>query len=297
LPDLHIALRSLVVCMRVAASGKRIEVFYLIRWSNPVSLTTQFAQSYLSCLSGADHVLTLLCKGFRQPDDIAQHSAQFTGISPQIVSLPDVGYDIGAYRSALELSRSELCCFLNSYSVIQSPYWLKMLSEIFVNPSVGVVGATASYEGSSPLLMRNFSSGYSAFRLFARFLRNSMAFPAFPNPHVRTNAFMIRREIFPKLVWPRNPSRRDALKFESGRHSLTRQILRMNMDAVVVGRDGRYFRVSEWPASGTFRSNDQHNLLVGDNRTIEYATAEPDLRRELTMIAWGNTSRNESGQC
>jgi len=61
----------------------------------------------------------------------------------------------------------------------------------------------------------------------------------------------------------------------------------MGLDAVIVGRDGRRFGISEWPSSGTFRQNEQRNLLVADNRTIEYSTAEPERRRQLAAAAWG----------
>lgn len=81
----------------------------------------------------------------------------------------------------------------------------------------------------------------------------------------------------------------DALRFENGRRSLTRQVLKMGLEAVIVGRDGQRYEVSEWPSSGTFRQNEQHNLLVADNRTIEYTTALPELRRRLDIKAWGTS--------
>jgi hypothetical protein len=112
-------------------------------------------------------------------------------------------------------------------------------------------------------------------------------FPAFPNPHIRANAFMIRRDVFQGVRWPRNPSRLESFRLESGRRSLTRQVLKLGLDAVVVGRDGRRYGVSEWPSSGTFRQNNQENLLVADNHTIEYCTAAAERRRQLAAAAWG----------
>jgi hypothetical protein len=99
---------------------------------------------------------------------------------------------------------------------------------------------------------------------------------------------MIRRDVFERVRWPRNPSRIATLRFESGRRSLTRQVLEMGLDLVIVGSDGRRFGISEWASSGTYRQDEQRNLLVADNRTIEYSAATPELRRQLAAAAWGS---------
>jgi hypothetical protein len=205
--------------------------------------------------------------------------------------VPDTGYDIGAYRTALDSSLSDYCCFLNSYSIIQAPGWLESLSACALNPNVGIVGATASYEGPFSDVLKNIDAKRrnlgSSWRSVAQALKNWAYFPTFPNPHIRTNAFMMSRKLCHRIRWPRDPSRFEALRFESGRGNLTRQVLKMGLDAVIVGRDGRYYGISEWPSSGTFRQNGQHNVLVADNRTLEYAAAVPELRRQLAIKAWG----------
>jgi len=61
----------------------------------------------------------------------------------------------------------------------------------------------------------------------------------------------------------------------------------MGLDAVIVGRDGRRYGISEWPSGATFRQDEQQNLLVADNRTIDYSTASPEVRRQLAAAAWG----------
>jgi hypothetical protein len=48
------------------------------------------------------------------------------------------------------------------------------------------------------------------------------------------------------------------------------------------------FEKERWPESHTFRSGDQHNLLVGDNRTRDYQHADPAMRRALAAMAWGS---------
>jgi hypothetical protein len=219
----------------------------------------------------------------------------FDGSPPSVIHVSDVDYDIGKYRVAFETSDFKLCCFLNSYSVILAPGWLKNFSDCALNPRVGVVGATASYQS---LFFDSVAFIVARKPLLGTMFRRSVAgavklcklwifFPAFPNPHIRSNAFMIRRDVFQRVRWPGNPSRMGTFRFENGRRSLTRQVLKMGLDAVIVGRDGRRYDVSEWPSSGTFRQKEQDNLLVADNHTIEYSTATAERRKQLATAAWG----------
>jgi len=45
--------------------------------------------------------------------------------------------------------------------------------------------------------------------------------------------------------------------------------------------------VPEWPASATYRSGEQRNLLVADRRTRDWERSSPRLRRRLGRDAWG----------
>src|SRR3546814_5122769 len=63
----------------------------------------------------------------------------------------------------------------NTASEILAPDWLRKLAINLAMPNVGLVGATASYES-----LNEFNS----------------SFPAFPNVHIRSTAFMIDRKLF-----------------------------------------------------------------------------------------------------
>ena len=55
----------------------------------------------------------------------------------------------------------------------------------------------------------------------------------------------------------------------------------------VVGRDGEAYPVDRWAEAAVFRSGEQRNLLVADNRTRDYAEGDARYRRKLTRLAWG----------
>jgi hypothetical protein len=117
------------------------------------------------------------------------------------------------------------------------------------------------------------------------------SFDPFPTPHVRTNAFMIRRAQMLDLRRPPIVEKLDAYMFESGKEGMTSQILRAGLEALVVGRDGRAYEPEEWHLSDTLWQGEQEHLLVSDNQTSDYANGSPQRRIFLSRVAWGDKAR------
>jgi hypothetical protein len=272
----------------------RTAVVHLICKANGLDAFRAFIDSYRRHEAGAEHDLVLLCKGFGSPVDFREYGHFLEGIAHTRLFVPDTGYDIGSYGRALQETEHERYCFLNSFSVIQADRWLAMMLACLSRPRVGLVGATGSYESTLENLRREIRSlrGFlrrRRFRAMIRLFKLRWEYPPFPNPTLRTNAFMARggllRELCPRQV----KTKEDALYFESGHRSLTRQVLARGLDVLVVGRDGRGYSPGEWPASGTFRQGDQANLLVADNQTARYGEASSEERQWLARLAWGDT--------
>jgi hypothetical protein len=116
---------------------------------------------------------------------------------------------------------------------------------------------------------------------------NLAEYAPFPTPHLRTNAFMIRRDVMLKITRGVILSKKEAHKFESGKESMTNQVLRMGLNVLVVGRDGRAYEKEEWPLSQTMYQGRQQNLLVADNHTRLYTNGDARLRTILSRLAWG----------
>jgi hypothetical protein len=112
-------------------------------------------------------------------------------------------------------------------------------------------------------------------------------FPGFPCAHLRTNAFMVARPALAALAGARLSTKADALTFESGHSSYTRQLERQGLRAIVVDRAGDCFERARWPASRTFWQADQEGLMIADNRTSTYANGALDRRAMLSVFAWG----------
>lgn len=281
-------------------------VVHLVRAINGTAPFARFLASLQSHSAGAEHDLLLLCKGFaekRLPADWIE-IAQIHFGAPRVwqtLFVPDKGFDLVPYFFAAQHLEHRLLCFLNSFSEILDDGWLGKLAAGLAQPGIGIAGATGSWESihSSQRVPMSVMQTVpeikqaSPARKLARALRRrwhlaqlQRRFPQFPNPHLRSNAFFISRELFLRLRLPRIRHKSDAEGCESGRRSLTRQILALGLEPLVVGRDGRGYRKEQWPASRTFRCGEQENLLVADNRTMQYQEADPATRAWLHTLAW-----------
>lgn len=113
-------------------------------------------------------------------------------------------------------------------------------------------------------------------------------FPVFPNPHIRSNGFMVRRQHMLENVHQVIVDKFDACEFESGQDSLTAQLRRQGLRAVLVDRRGKGFDVADWWRSDTFRLHDQGGLLISDNRTREFDRMPRGSKTTHVWMTWGD---------
>jgi hypothetical protein len=273
-------------------------VAHLVREANGPAPFEAFLGSYRAHPAGVAHDLLVVFKGFGTEEVPEPYGRLLRGLDYDALFVPDEGFDVAPYFAAARARRQDYLCFLNSFSVILSDGWLAKMSAHARAGGVGVVGATGSCEShytnyagwrARDALRLAWRAGWGAppragLREAARYRAQ---FPAFPNPHVRTNAFLIRRAVMLRLRAGALSEKRDAHRFESGRGGMTRQIAAMGLRPLVVGRDGRAYEQREWYESRTFRSGDQENLLIADNQTRYYERADAPTRRQLTWAAWG----------
>lgn len=276
-----------------------IGVVHLVRRQNGLAPFRAFLHSYRAHPAGSAHDLVIVFKGFTPPDDeLPDYQALLGDLPHRALFMLDDGFDIGAYLSAARQLEQHYLCFLNSFSVLLADDWLAKLYRHVQRPGVGVVGATGSFESAFSGYVRagraeiRTTAGWrmrvaDEFYRVRHLLRLWRDFSPFPNYHLRTNAFMLPRRLMLQLRVGALARKREVEQFESGRHGLTRQLSAMRLDALVVGRDGRAYAKEEWPASGTFRSDEQRNLLVADNRTRQYIESAPAFKQLLAEVAWG----------
>jgi hypothetical protein len=168
--------------------------------------------------------------------------------------IADVGGALNTLVKVLRLLTCDKFLFLTSYSEVLADNWLKHYVDAFKQNNVGIVGATGSYER---------------------------------NKHIRTNAFMMDRCTFLELAGTPFESRADECEFEAGENNLTLQLMKRGLDPLVIDRSGKHWASNDWQESGTFRSGNQENLLISDNRTKDYLVANDQNKTHLRELAWG----------
>jgi len=253
----------------------RTHVVYLAWPPMGIAPVQRFAASYREHPADHEHGLVIVHKGPSDSPIALECRVIAQALDADYLTVAPVGRDLDTYRQVAERVCADALCLLNTSSEILAGGWLSALHEALCRPATGLVGATGSFESA-------FSSAPRPLRPFLR-----RRFAPFPNPHIRTNAFMLRRELMLDLRWGHGRGKRGVLALESGHNSITRQIQERGLRAVVVGRDRRAYESDEWRRSATFRSGGQANLLIADNRTRQYADASPTLRAELEAFAWG----------
>jgi hypothetical protein len=234
-----------------------------------------FAEGYREHAPGSDHRLVLLLNNVaeRSVRDACRATAEELGAD--LLETPEPRLDLAAYREAGGRLEADRLCFLNSYSRPLAAGWLETLARPLRQEGVGLVGASGSYESFStnaPMIARPY---------------RTRQFPRFPNPHIRTNAFILSRDLMLELRWGPIRTKLDAWKLESGWQSMTRQVWSRGLSTLVVGRDGRAYGPEELYESRTFRRGAQANRLIDDNRTREFEQAPPRRRQRLFELAWG----------
>jgi hypothetical protein len=297
-------------------------VIYLYRFAEGTTPVRTFLDSYRAHPAGLDHDLHIILKGFpnQQARDAAR--ASFGALAINTMEVDDSGYDIGSYIAAAKSAANRKLLFLNTFSEILADNWLGYFDAAMSRPGVGLVGATGSWQSISsgyeaalwrvlhrPIHYLNQYFGTAASgldksagangagaadirRLLRRIGRISLyplrlcQFARYPNPHIRTNAFMIERELFLSLRTAPLKTKIDVYKFESGRRSMTKQIMARGLQPVVVDRSGKAYNIPEWKSSSTFWIDLQANLLIGDNQTSSYAKASAQRRKVLKNYAW-----------
>ena len=229
----------------------QIAVVYLAYLPYGLEPYEQFMASYREHPAGVDHTLLVALKG---------EGAEPSGV--QTLRVPDDCLDLGTYIWIARNFKAKRYLFMNTSCEILVDGWLEKLNS-HLGEKVGIVGATGSY-GSPPI-----NAPLKA-----------------PNPHLRTNAFMLERDLMLDLDWQEPiKTKHQAYAVEHGPKSLTTQITGRGLEAVLVGRDGDGFPVRQWAESRTFWVGDQENLMISDKATRRYMN-HPRSRFKLSRFAW-----------
>ena len=279
---------------------EKVAVVYLSWIPYGIDQLKEFLKSYKGHSAGVSHQLIFIFNGVQTEDDyisFLNYAEEHLGCEIFFYVM-EKGQDIDAYFYVANNVNASFILFLNTYSRILSDNWLLNYANAFNSSKMGLVSATASgMSYYSAVFQKNTwkwefdKSFHNQFRKYKLLIKASFywryLFKAFPNYHLRTNAFMIRREIMLTVKCPHLSSKFKAYLFESGVDSLTNQILKMNLDVNMIDRNGMLYDSSHWKNAPVFWNDKQQLLMIADNQTEKYINASKEEQRFMTYLAWG----------
>jgi hypothetical protein len=301
-----------------------LALVHLVRKANGAEPFREFLESYRAVDAGSDHDLVLLLKGFDSQREADEAAALAGGLEAQRIYVDDAGFDVGAYFAATDRLEHARLCFVNSFTTARVPGWLGTLETALRLPGAGIAGATGSWASHwswlrsnlglaspyrdaftsrawaqaqsmrlTPARRRALSPVWAQHLIASIFVLPSFVrrFGPFPAAHVRTNGFVVEREVMRSLERLRIRRKYDALVVESGHRSVTRQIQELGLRPLLAGADGEAHDVADWARSGVFWQREQENLLLEDNQTRAYRDADLDLRTFYSTFAWGREAQ------
>lgn len=130
------------------------------------------------------------------------------------------------------------------------------------------------------------------------FFRDIAKFPRFPNPHIRSNAFIIRRDKFLSLEFDDTSKNKiDCCEFESGYSGMSRTFLKQGMKLLIIDNNGHEYEPQDWVSFGLFRNNYQENLIIGDNQTRQYNELSDKEKYKMRVMTYGNYADLDERYC
>lgn len=268
-------------------------VVHLVRKKNDLEPFRHFLASYLEKPAGVDHDLLILYKGFGREADIAPYEKLLQDVPHSFLMVADFGFDLRPYFIAAKKYNSQYFCFLNSFSIILDEDWLLKLYKHVSKPGVGLVGATGSWGSICPGRLTTKTNMPFLKKLLRPFVWKAarayygIYFDYFPNYHIRTNGFMIAREVMTKIRRGPILTKMHAYRLESGKNSITKQVEQMGLKCMIVGKNGMGYDKQEWNVSNTFWRGTQENLLISDNQTRKYDSDVSGWWGKWRQFAWG----------
>ena len=282
-------------------NSNKIAVCYLARFPSKKSFQsdmkkwTKFIDSYKKNISGVDHTLWVIVKGSEAKK--AVNIFKNLEIELRTLVVKDNGFDLGSYTEFAKLIKPEWLFLLNSNSEIMRDDWLLKFLNIAQSNKLSVVGSMASFSSYADggaasfykIHSRDIFSYLRQIRDTLNRFKYSSLFSKYPNPHVRTNALLVKSEVW--LLYFKDKkieTKLDCYLSESGIDSFYNFIVNKYGDFGIVGSDMILRYKSEWYFNGAFRTPLQDDyLLISDNQSRIYSQSNNQLFRDrLQFESW-----------
>jgi len=282
-----------------------IGVLYLIRLGDPLVRLHRFLNS-LPKIKPPNVNIYILIKTcgdidfFNEVRDVIQNS----GFSLSLTEMNDEGFDLGAYYLFSKIIEDSLVLPMSSSSRFSQDVDFSKIISQFENPKIGLIGAMASRESPRSGLLdarkewvearvkiSNFRPVQKIIILISIFSRKRarqifLSFPEFPNTHIRTTGFVIRKHLLQEVIQRLPKDKFETLILESGKESIYQKLLKKGFQSKV-HINGRFIDPESRAAEDTFRSLDSDPPFVFDHWWDHFHETPLETKTCLIEATWG----------
>tara|TARA_Y100000768_G_C23962613_1_gene676161 strand:+ start:388 stop:1212 length:825 start_codon:yes stop_codon:yes gene_type:complete len=248
----------------------------------------RFISAYTKFNSGEKHEILICFKGFSNYEEIKKFKKIINFEFIEFFEKNEKNdYDIGSYFRIADAYKDRLILFLDTHTRMNCNNWLRIFLENYSEKRL--IGATGSFASISSQFLRLYYSQYSKFQQIRWGLNHLKKFKLFPNPHLRTTAFLIKGLDLMQLNFDKTKfiKKIETNYFESGRKSLTIQLQNKGFEIGIVNSDNKFFDIRTWRQSDTYCLGEQSKLIFVDNRTDEYKNASKEQKIKMNSLFWG----------
>lgn len=266
---------------------KNIIVLYLISIYDKREFLTNFLNHYIKYESGKEHKLIICFKNFKKNDPIfSVNELNLVQHEKYLDNNQFNDFDWGSYKRVAEKNKNDVIFFMNCHSYPIVDNWLAHFVNNYENKTL--LGASGSMES---MVNTAFTGSHSKNKLKSYYyaLSNFLRFPIFPNPHIRSNCFMISASDFIDLNFNKKYRYKKIGSWinESGRNGMTNFLKKKNFQIYVINSDGLSFDECEWHKSETYACNNQNKLIISDKFTRIFSNADYNTKKKIKKNIWG----------
>ena len=264
-------------------------VVYLACKPLGIEYLKDFVKNYKYFDSGYNHDLIVCFKQFENYKELDPWKKE---ISLKFIEFYDdnsqMDYDIGSYLRIAKSYPKRKILFLGTYTVPNKKSWLKIFLNHYSEKTI--IGSSGSWASLASQFLNLEYSQYTIFQQIRWGLFHLLKVKLFPNPHIRTTGFFINSDdlLEVKVNKEKLVKKIETNYFESGRNSLSNQLLRKGFRLIIVNSDNKSFDINEWNKSKTFCLDNQEKLIFLDNKTNQFLKASNKIKKKMTQSHWGN---------
>ena len=252
----------------------------------------------------------IIFKGWEEKAHINPKSF-FSNIKKKITFFyfSDDGFDLGTYFKILKYVDEDYIYFFNSTSRIVDNNFFKYSIEAMCDDKLGLLGFAGSFGSLHPSIKKIFfklkiNISKNIIYTLKNFLIDIVLlpynlylyknFPKFPNPHIRTHVFLIKKDLYKEFSknskYPK--TKIEACELESGKNGLTKFVLQNGYDVKVVNSKNRIFNIGECDKSETWRTGGKQHVLVADHGSLSYPKMHISRKIFKEYSAWEEIKTN-----